>query len=431
MWPTRSYALVLALLLALTASPSGCGEERAGRFAPPRFADGGLLRAARPLPDGSAAALAGVYRVSSGGDRLGAEVIVETSPGAVSVFAARNAAYAVLGAGCLDGASGLVLEGYFRYATSPDAGLVRLLVEPPAAGAALCAGEPPGEFSLRGALGEDDALGEVAALQRERPLRDRGGRFRVVAHRGGCRSSDDCGASENSVEVVRLAQRLGAEAIEVDVRLTADGVPVLFHDEELTPRLASGTYCHGPVASFTLAHLRALCTLVGGEGIPTLDEALSTALEETTLSGVWLDIKSPAAVAPAAEAAARVDALAEARGRAMHVTLGLGEDALVDAFSSLPEPRPRCLVETGLAQAVAAGCEVWSPRWTLGPMADQVATAQASGLRVAFWTLDDPVFIESFLEETRPNALLTNRPGLVAHLFELRGTVPAGPPGAR
>src|SRR6516165_9960808 len=50
----------------------------------------------------------------------------------------------------------------------------------------------------------------------------------VVAHRG-----DSFHAPENTLEAARLAWEAGAEAWELDVQLTRDGVPVVLHDESL------------------------------------------------------------------------------------------------------------------------------------------------------------------------------------------------------
>ncbi|MHB1328839.1 MAG: glycerophosphodiester phosphodiesterase, partial [Gemmatimonadales bacterium] len=53
-------------------------------------------------------------------------------------------------------------------------------------------------------------------------------RHLIVGHRGASGS-----APENTVASFDLAVALGAEAFELDVRITADGVPVVFHDPTL------------------------------------------------------------------------------------------------------------------------------------------------------------------------------------------------------
>jgi glycerophosphoryl diester phosphodiesterase len=50
----------------------------------------------------------------------------------------------------------------------------------------------------------------------------------IVAHRG-----DSFHAPENTLEAARLGWAAGAEAWELDVHLTRDGVPIVFHDESL------------------------------------------------------------------------------------------------------------------------------------------------------------------------------------------------------
>src|SRR5207248_1590355 len=66
-------------------------------------------------------------------------------------------------------------------------------------------------------------------------------------------------APENTLAACSLALALGVDAVEVDVRLTADGVPVLLHD----PTLDRTTDGHGPVARLADAALRRLDATAG------------------------------------------------------------------------------------------------------------------------------------------------------------------------
>ena len=50
----------------------------------------------------------------------------------------------------------------------------------------------------------------------------------VIAHRGASAE-----APENSMEALELGMELGADAIELDVRRSADGVLVVIHDSTL------------------------------------------------------------------------------------------------------------------------------------------------------------------------------------------------------
>ncbi len=75
----------------------------------------------------------------------------------------------------------------------------------------------------------------------------------VVAHRG------DAGrCPENTLPALESAARAGLRAIEVDVQLTADGVPVLFHDDSLKRTT-------GADGRITTTPLAVLATLSAGE----------------------------------------------------------------------------------------------------------------------------------------------------------------------
>lgn len=74
---------------------------------------------------------------------------------------------------------------------------------------------------------------------------------------------------ENTLKSFKKGVKLGANAIEFDVRLSKDGTPVVIHDATLD-RTTNGT---GKVAENTLKKLRSL-DAGSGEKIPTLREAL-------------------------------------------------------------------------------------------------------------------------------------------------------------
>ena len=86
----------------------------------------------------------------------------------------------------------------------------------------------------------------------------------IIAHRGA--SAD---APENTLAAFTLALQQGAQAIELDVHLSADHVPVVIHDE----RLERTTNGKGLVASFNAVELGKL-DAGDGESVPTLRQVL-------------------------------------------------------------------------------------------------------------------------------------------------------------
>lgn len=94
---------------------------------------------------------------------------------------------------------------------------------------------------------------------------------RLIGHRGAMAV-----APENTIASFRRAAADGADWIEFDVRLSGDGVPIIFHDDTLE-RTSDGV---GPVSSHALAALKALdagrwfAPAFSGEPIPTFLETI-------------------------------------------------------------------------------------------------------------------------------------------------------------
>lgn len=91
----------------------------------------------------------------------------------------------------------------------------------------------------------------------------------AVAHRG-----DPYRFRENTLPSVAAAIQAGADAVEVDVQLTRDGVPVLLHD----PTLKRLWGLDRPVRALTAERLAAQ-RFEGGQRVPALAEALGLLAE--------------------------------------------------------------------------------------------------------------------------------------------------------
>lgn len=121
----------------------------------------------------------------------------------------------------------------------------------------------------------------------------------IIGHRGACGY-----APENTLESIKTAADMGVTWVELDVMLTKDSVPIIFHDDTLD-RTTNGS---GNVADTLYEDIRHLETgswfadSFAGIKIPTLEEALELIVDLNL--GLNLEIKpTPGREVETAEAA--------------------------------------------------------------------------------------------------------------------------------
>jgi len=216
----------------------------------------------------------------------------------------------------------------------------------------------------------------------------------VVAHRGASAEQP-----ENTLRAFEAAVDLGADAVEFDVRMSADGHPVVVHD----PAVDRTTDGHGLVRDLTLAELKGLRvrSSQGGkaEEIPTLDETLEL------LSGrVAIDVEIKNIPGEPDHDADRQDVV-DATLRALDGA-GFSGAVLISSFnpSSIAHARAAAPdVPTGLLAVQAMpvadalrlateGGHGWvlpAARSVLEGGADLVTAAHDAGLRLGTWIVDE------------------------------------------
>lgn len=89
-------------------------------------------------------------------------------------------------------------------------------------------------------------------------------KVKIIAHRG-----VPLEAPENSRASFAAAVKMGAETIEMDLRMTKDGQLIVMHDDSID-RMTNG---RGRVAAMTLVDIHTY-TLPNGEKVPTVDEVV-------------------------------------------------------------------------------------------------------------------------------------------------------------
>jgi glycerophosphoryl diester phosphodiesterase len=238
----------------------------------------------------------------------------------------------------------------------------------------------------------------------------------VIAHRGASAE-----APENTLPAFEAAVMRGADAVELDVRLTADGAPVVIHDATLDRT----TDRAGPVAALTLAELRGVDAgwhftpdlgrthpHRGREArIPTLGEVLWAFPRLSVL----VEIKEPAAQ----DAVRRVLLQEDAAERC--VVASEYREALV-AFEEPPfargasGPEIAALYRAALFRRRPAGVGyrmLSVPLRYRGlpvPTGGFVAAARANGCAVHVWTVDSPDTARR-LWRRGVSGIVTNVPG--------------------
>ena len=237
----------------------------------------------------------------------------------------------------------------------------------------------------------------------------------VIGHRGNAAH-----APENTLESFRQAVALGVDAIEFDVRLTRDGIPVVIHD----PTLGRTTDRRDVVADTSLDRLRradAGATFTPDAGasfpyrrrgltIPTLLEVL----DATQGIPLLIEVKVPEA------GPAIVDALAKVGANGRVVAASMQSDAVV--------PLRAANIATGAAATDVLS--LWSllirrhppqslpyaalciPRWYGGlplPVVRLARLAREANVATHVWTVDEP-HVAQKLWQSGIQGIVTNVP---------------------
>lgn len=230
------------------------------------------------------------------------------------------------------------------------------------------------------------------------------GRRLVIAHRGASAESP-----ENTIPAFRLGLEQGADALELDVRLSRDGVPVVIHDTTLDRTTGRA----GAVALLPFEEIAAAGT-GRGAGVPALREVLETFPSTPLL----LEIKAAAAQEAVAAEIDRANArdrvvIASFQHRALERLRNgpylVGADRRdVAALYSLGRLR---------LESASPRCRCYAVPWRWKgrlevPRPWFIEAANRQNRPVHVWTVDDPE-IARLLWERGACGIITNRPGLM------------------
>ncbi len=235
----------------------------------------------------------------------------------------------------------------------------------------------------------------------------------AIAHRGGALD-----APENTLPAFGRAAALGYVYVETDARVTADGVAVAFHDDDLS-RLAGRP---GRISELTWAEVAT--ARVGGEPIPRLDELLGSfpglkvnvdPKQDEVVELVAEAIRSTASldrVGVGSFSGKRLTRLRRLLGPRLCTSLGPTAIASL-RLSSFGLP-------VGRLPGPCVQVPVRGPRGV--PIVDRrfVDEAHRRGMQVHVWTVDEPAEMHDLLD-LGVDGLMTDRPTVLKDVLVARG----------
>lgn len=229
----------------------------------------------------------------------------------------------------------------------------------------------------------------------------------IIAHRGGAAL-----APENTLAAIREGLRLGAQAVEVDVRRTADGELVLMHDERVG-RTTDGTGVVGELTWDEISQLDAgshFSPRFAGEPVPTLDAALAVIVEHgaTLMLEVKYGPRYPGIERQIAETIERHHAQERV------VVISFDHDWLADFHRAAPDVAVGPLWFRPGADPRIPNTQLVSVQWAsvfLRP--GFVRRTHRQGYQALVWTVDDARLMRLLLW-LGVDGIVTNRPDLWA-----------------
>jgi len=245
----------------------------------------------------------------------------------------------------------------------------------------------------------------------------------VIAHRG-----DSKVAPENTLPAFASAVEAGSQLVELDYYHSSDGVPVVFHDDNLDRTTNA-------------------CNLWGATEIK-LDTKSLADLRRLD-AGSWFDAKF---------AGTPIPTLAEALDVIQNGSMTLVERKAGDPKTCVALLNEKKLLDQVVVQAFdwefLAGCHQLAPQLVLGALggkeltserlddvaktgakvvgwqdkhldAEGIAAIHARGLKAWVWTVDDPVRAKELMQ-AGVDGIITNRPAAIRNVVEASRTESIG-----
>ena len=255
----------------------------------------------------------------------------------------------------------------------------------------------------------------------------------VQAHRGARDSFP-----ENSIPAFEAAWKMGANLIELDIQITKDGIPVIYHDFSINPDLCcnrdGSSISKGPlIKNLSLAEVQEIdCgsktdvrfknqSRIPGTQIPTLEELIDLIISTKAAENITLNIelkrdpRNPSLTYPAEDIVTKVLSIVEKKGFSKRVRYcSFDPDIIVILRKKLPEATIAFLFDEVILEAIpkhfgipgidyilslakAQNIQILSPDHHLLKDPLIVSVFHSRGFKVVTWTPNDPVIWQELI----------------------------------
>jgi glycerophosphoryl diester phosphodiesterase len=380
-----------------------------------------FLNNTQAIPSQYKPLLEGVFSLSSGSKQLGNSFVGVWKRNSYCFFSNKNGTYMYFEAGFNTIDSSIILSGVWR---SPildvDAERVKAKISKEEIAKML----QTGSFSISSFIIQNNGNEIPFSIQWKRAFSNKvkNSDFHILAHRGGGRNADNNPYAENSLKMFTYAEKMGATGLEIDVQLTKDNIPLIYHDPDINIRLTQKSPLVGAISDYNYTFLKNNIKLLDGQEIPTLEESLQVIIDSTDINTIWLDVKVGGAVFEKMKPVIiKSIALARSKNRQIQILFGIPNDKVKQAVLALPNyTEIPTLCELGINEAKSLNSKAYAPRWTLGTLLDEMAQAKSAGSLGFTWTLDGQSAIKEYLKKGAFDGILTNYPSVLAYEFYIQ-----------
>ena len=236
---------------------------------------------------------------------------------------------------------------------------------------------------------------------------------KIFAHRGASGY-----APENTLPAFAMAEKQGADGIELDVQLTKDGELVVIHDEKID-RTSTGK---GFVRDYTLSELRKMsfCNhmeLYSGVKIPTLEEVLD--LVRPGNMTVNIELKTGIFWYPGIEEKT-LQVVKDAKMEERVIYSSFNHYSIMRMKAIDPSVKCGFLEESWILGAGAYtksyGVECWHPLYkTLTE--ETVKELKDNGIEINAWTVNEPDAVQSMID-LGIDSVINNYPDMVNQIIK-------------